>query len=238
MLLEIAVFNMDSAILAAASNADRLELCDNIYDGGTTPSYALLEMAVQKLSIPVFPMIRPRGGDFLYSETDFQIMLKDIHYCKNLGYTGIVTGLLDKNGHIDTKRLNKLVEAAYPMDVTFHRAFDRCMNPFESLEKIIDCGCERILTSGQQPNAIMGKDLIKALIEKAENRITIIAGSGVRKENILDLARYTGAIELHTSARKDIPSHMEFTCESMQENISNVSVDCEEIRAMKKIISS
>ncbi len=237
MLLEIAVFNMDSAILAAASNADRLEICDNIYDGGTTPSYAFLEMAAKRFSIPVFPMIRPRGGDFLYSETDFQIMLKDILFAKSLGFAGIVTGVLEKSGHVDVKKLRKLVEAAFPMDVTFHRAFDRSKDPFENMEKIIDCGCERILTSGQQPDAIMGKDLIKALIEKAESRITIIPGSGVRKENILELATYTGATELHTSARKIIPSEMEFIQESMQENISNISVDGDEIREMKKRIS-
>ncbi len=237
MLLEIAVFNMDSALLAAASNADRLEICDNIYDGGTTPSHTFLEMAAKKFSIPVFPMIRPRGGDFLYSETDFQIMLKDILFCKSLGFAGIVTGVLEKNGQVDVKKLHKLVEAAFPMDVTFHRAFDRSKDPFESMEKIIDCGCERILTSGQKPDAILGKDLIKALIEKAESRITIIPGSGVRKENILELAKYTGATELHTSARKNIPSEMEFIQESMQEDITNISVDGNEIREMKKRIS-
>lgn len=237
MLLEIAVFNMDSAILAAASNADRLEICDNIYDGGTTPSYAFLEMSSKKFSIPVFPMIRPRGGDFLYSDTDFQMMLKDILFCKSLGFAGIVTGVLEKSGQVDVKKLSKLVEAAFPMDVTFHRAFDRSKDPFESMEKIIDCGCERILTSGQKPDAIMGKDLIKALIEKAESRITIIPGSGVRKENILELATYTGATELHTSARKIIPSQMEFIQQSMQENITNISVDGDEIREIKKRIS-
>ncbi|MFZ1801254.1 MAG: copper homeostasis protein CutC [Chitinophagaceae bacterium] len=238
MLLEIAVFNMDSAIIAAASNADRLEVCDNIYDGGTTPSHAFLEIASRKFSIPVFPMIRPRGGDFFYSETDFQIMLEDILFCKSLGFAGIVTGLLEKNGQVPVKKLRRLVEAAYPMDVTFHRAFDRSKDPFESMEKIIYCGCERILTSGQQPDAMMGKDLIKALIEKAESRIIIMPGSGVRKENMLELASYTGATELHTSARKIIPSQMEFNQPTMQENITNISVDGDEIREMKKRMSA
>lgn len=238
MLLEIAVFNIDSAIIAAASNADRIELCDNFPDGGTTPSPATLEIAAKRFSIPVFPMIRPRGGDFFYSDIDFQIMLHDILFCKSLGFPGIVTGLLEKNGDVDVKKLNRLVEVAFPMDVTFHRAFDRAKDPFESMEKIIDCGCERILTSGQQPDAIKGKDLIKALIEKAENRITIMPGSGVRKENILELAQFTGAIELHSSARRNMPSEMEFIQQNMLEDLCNISVDPIEIREMKKRISN
>ena len=165
-------------------------------------------------------------------------MMNDILFCKSLGFAGIVTGVLEKKGQVDVKKLRMIVEAAFPMDVTFHRAFDRSKDPFESMEKIIDCGCERILTSGQKPDAIMGKDLIKALIEKAESRITIIPGSGVRKENILELATYTGATELHTSARKIIVSEMEFIQQSMQEDITNISVDGEEIREMKKSISA
>lgn len=234
MLLEIAVFNIQSALTAANAGADRLELCENPFDGGTTPSYGTLKTVREKINIPVFPIIRPRGGDFLYDDEEFEVIKKDILLCKELGFEGLVTGILSTDGSIDIKRTAQLVELAYPLEVTFHRAFDRAKDPLQSLEDIIKCGCQRILTSGQVPNAFDGKALIKKLADQANERIIIMPGSGVRSNNIAELARYTGTTELHSSARKNTTSHMNFVQLSMEENLENITVDPEEIRLMKK----
>jgi len=132
----------------------------NPFDGGATPSYGTLKTARAKIRIPVFPIIRPRGGDFLYTNEEFEVMQKDVLLCKELGFEGLVTGMLLKDGTIDIKRTAKLVKLAYPLEVTFHRAFDRAKDPLQSLEDVIKCGCQRILTSGQVPNAFDGKELI------------------------------------------------------------------------------
>ncbi len=237
MLLEIAVFNIASALQAAGANADRLELCENPADGGTTPSAGFLKLISQQVTIPVFPIIRPRGGDFFYSKTELAVMEQDILLCKSLGFPGIVTGALKQNGEVDFKNIYRLVEIAYPMEVTFHRAFDRAIRPLEALEQIIDCGCNRILTSGQQPDALSGKELIKELVLKADERLIILPGSGVRKENIRELIDYTGVTEVHSSARQAIPSAMEYVNPAMQENLENITVDTGEISAMKRLIS-
>jgi copper homeostasis protein len=238
MLLEIAVFNIESALLTAQSAADRIELCENPNDGGTTPSYGYLKTARKKISIPIFPIIRPRGGDFFYSDDEFAVMQKDVLLCKQTGFEGIVIGLLNKDASVDVERAKRLVELAYPLEVTFHRAFDRTKNAYEALENIINCGCQRILTSGQVPNAFDGKDLIKKLIEQADDRIIIMPGSGVRSNNIKQLADYTGATELHSSARKNIISEMEFINENMHETLQNISVDGDEIKKMKAALSA
>jgi copper homeostasis protein len=234
MILEIAVFNIQSAVVAANAGADRIELCENPADGGTTPSYGTLKIVREKISIPVFPIIRARGGDFFYTDEEFAVMKKDVALCKDLGFEGIVIGLLKKDASIDIEKTKHLVDLAFPMEVTFHRAFDRTKDASQSLEDIIDCGCQRILTSGQVPNAFEGKDLIKKLIEQADGRIIIMPGSGVRSNNIKELAEYTDAIELHSSARKNIASEMEFVNENMQENLQNISVNVQEIKKMKE----
>jgi copper homeostasis protein len=238
MLLEIAVFNIDSAINAAKAGADRIELCENPNEGGTTPSYGTLKLTKENISVPVFPIIRPRGGDFLYSSTEFKAMQQDILLCKELGFEGVVLGLLRANATIDIERTAQLVSLAYPMEVTFHRAFDRASDPFAALEDIINCGCQRILTSGQVQNAFDNKELIKKLIEKAENRIIIMPGSGIRSSNIIPLANFTGAIELHSSARIWKNSPMIQTNESMKEILQNMSIDSEEIKKMKSLLSA
>jgi copper homeostasis protein len=233
VLLEIAVFNIESALLAASAGADRLELCENPAEGGTTPSYGTLKIVKEKISIPVFPIIRPRGGDFLYNEDEFAVMKKDVELCKELGFEGVVIGLLNEDGTVDAARTKILVDTAYPMEVTFHRAFDRAADPLTALETIIDCGCNRILTSGQVPNAWDGKELIKQLVAQANERIIIMPGSGVRSSNIKDLAEFTGAVELHSSARKNIASAMLVAKASMNEELKTVSVDVEDIQKMK-----
>lgn len=235
--LEIAVFTIESALLAASAGADRLELCENPAEGGTTPSYGTLKIVRERISIPVFPIIRPRGGDFFFSEDAFEVMKKDISLCKELQFEGVVTGSLLRNGTIDTEHTKQLVELAYPMEVSFHRAFDRAIEPLQALDDIIACGCTRLLTSGQVPNAFDGKELIKTLIDKAADRIIIMPGSGVRSGNILELAKFTGATELHSSARIDQPSSMLHQQKSMKEILRSVSVDVEEIKKMKSLLN-
>jgi copper homeostasis protein len=237
VLLEIAVFNIESALLAASAGADRLELCENPAEGGTTPSYGTLKIAKEKINIPVFPIIRPRGGDFLYSDDEFAVIKKDVELCKELGFEGVVIGLLNADGTVDAARTKILVDTAYPMEVTFHRAFDRAADPLAALETIIACGCNRILTSGQVPNAWDGKELIKQLVTKANDRIIIMPGSGVRSSNIKELAEFTGAVELHSSARKNIASAMLLPKQSMNEELKTVSVDMDDIRKMKSALS-
>jgi len=236
--LEIACFNIASALRAAAVGADRIELCDNAAEGGTTPSFGILKRIQELVSIPVFPIIRPRGGDFLYSDEEFETMLYDVTLCNDLGFSGVVLGMLNSDGSVNTNRTKKLVAKAGNMQVTFHRAFDRARDPLKALEAIVDCGCKRILTSGQVPNAYDGKELIKELIEQAGKRIIIMPGSGVRSNNIVALATYTGATELHSSARRLQSSAMLYTKESMQENLDNISVDQEEIIKMKQALQS
>lgn len=235
-LLEIAVFNIESAFAAANAGADRLELCENPFDGGTTPSYGFLKNVSDNISIPVFPIIRPRGGDFLYSNAEFKQICYDIELCKDLGFKGIVSGLLLADGRIDHKRTAALVSLAGDMQFTFHRAFDRTINPLEALETIIETGANRILTSGQVPNAFDGKELIQELVYQSAGRIIIMPGSGVRSNNIKALQSFTGAQELHSSARINVNSYMQYHPNSMNEVMINTSVDEAEINAMKALL--
>ncbi|MVT11537.1 copper homeostasis protein CutC [Chitinophaga tropicalis] len=199
--LEICAGSVASCIAAEAGGASRIELCDNLLEGGTTPSYATIAIAREKVKIDLYPIIRPRGGDFLYDDLEYAIMQKDIQLCKELGCNGVVIGLLTADGKIDVPRTKALVELAWPMGVTFHRAFDMTEDPLQALEDVISTGCERILTSGQRNTAIEGIPLLKTLVEKAEGRIAIMVGSGVRVNNITQLVQETGAVEFHTTAR-------------------------------------
>jgi len=232
-LLEIAVFNIESALLAAASGADRLELCENPLEGGTTPSFGFLKYVSETISIPVFPIIRPRGGDFLYTQSEFKQICYDIELCKDLGFKGVVSGILLSNGAIDHKRTAQLVRLSDGLQFTFHRAFDRAIHPSESLEIIIDTGAKRILTSGQVPDAFEGKELIQQLVKQANNRIIIMPGSGVRSQNIKALQEFTGVQELHSSARKQMLSEMQYHQHSMKEEMVNTIVDSSEIKNMQ-----
>src|SRR6185295_9866320 len=159
-IIEIATSDFTTTQSAVEGGADRIELCANLYEGGTTPSYGQLKKCREAFAISLFPIIRPRGGDFLYTDAEFEIMMHDVKLCKELNCDGVVIGLLNADGTIDVKRTSKLIETAYPLGVTFHRAFDRCRDPFEAMEQLIQIGCERILTSGQQPAAPEGVDLI------------------------------------------------------------------------------
>ncbi|HLW10375.1 MAG TPA: copper homeostasis protein CutC [Fermentimonas sp.] len=206
--LEICANSVESCIEAQKGGAYRVELCAGIPEGGTTPSYGDIAIARELLNIKLNVIIRPRGGDFLYTNLEHRIMLKDIEMAAKLGVDGVVFGCLTADGAVDMDRNRELMEAAKGMSVTFHRAFDMCKDPFESLERIIDLGCERILTSGQQPKAEQGVSLIKDLIDKADSRIIIMPGSGVNKYNITNIVLETGATELHLSAREPKNSEM------------------------------
>jgi copper homeostasis protein len=236
-MLEVAVFNIESAIAAEAAGANRLELCENPNEGGTTPSYGTLTVVAKTISIPVFPIIRPRGGDFLYTNAEFEVMKNDIQICKELGFAGVVIGLLLPDGSIDKERTKELVQLAAPMAVTFHRAFDRCNDPIRGLLDIIETGCKRILTSGQVPSAPGALDQLQTLVHEAGDNIIIMPGSGVRGNNIATIKTVTMAKEFHSSARKVVPTSMQFEKESMQENLQNMLVDAADIKNMLAAIA-
>lgn len=239
MILEICANSLQSALAAQTGGADRIELCDNMAEGGTTPSFATIVKARELLRIQVYPIIRPRGGDFLYDNLEFDLMWKDIELCKQTGCDGVATGLLKSDGSIDKKRTKLLVDLAWPLGVTFHRAFDRCADPFQALQDIIDCGCERILTSGQQPTAPQGADLIAQLIEKACGRIIIMPGSGVRENNIAALVRRTKADEYHSTAKTVVKSNMQFKNKLVTDNEANEltisETDAEIVRRLREL---
>jgi copper homeostasis protein len=210
MLLEVCAFNLQSSIIAEKAGAKRVELCENPADGGTTPSYGTIKQTREKIGIALYPIIRPRAGNFFYDEEEFAIIKQDILLCKQLGCDGISTGVHLQNGEIDTERLKRIVEWAYPMGVTCHRVFDATPNPFKALEEIIDCGCERILTSGQKTAAPDAIDILAELVQRADGRIIIMPGAGVRSSNIEALIKGTGATEYHTSARIAAPDPVTF----------------------------
>jgi copper homeostasis protein len=239
-LIEIATSDFETTKSAVEGGADRIELCANLSEGGTTPSYGTIYQCREAFDVLIYPIVRPRGGDFLFSDSEYEIMLHEVKLCKQLGCDGIVTGILNEDGTIDIKRTAALVEIAYPMGVTFHRAFDRCVEPFNALEQIINIGCERILTSGQQPTVNEGMELIAELNKKADHRIVIMPGSGVRKENLKWLADKTGCTEFHSSLRGKSKSKMKFfhpAFENSAESYMNNSIDPAEVSALKKILS-
>lgn len=209
-IIEIATSDYISTREALKGGADRIELCANLGEGGTTPSYGLIKKCVESFDVPVYPIIRLRGGDFLYTPEEIDCMLTDIAICKTLGCEGVVFGALNRDASVDVAVLAKAVHIAYPMKVTFHRAFDRCADPVAALEEIIAAGCERILTSGQALTASEGVSVIRELYEKAGQRIIIMPGSGVRPDNIAALARQTGCREFHASLRSRRDSTMEY----------------------------
>ena len=207
---EICANSVASCIAAQEGGANRVELCAGIPEGGTTPSYGMIRNARESISIALNVIIRPRGGDFLYSEHEIQEMLYDIQVAKELGADGLVFGCLNPDGSVDISAMSRLMKAAGDTPVTFHRAFDHTNYPFKALEDIISLGCTRILTSGCRPTALEGVDLLAQLVEKAGGRIIIMPGCGVKENNIAEIARLSGAREFHFSARESVESGMVF----------------------------
>ncbi len=208
--IEVCANSVFSAVEAEKGGAFRVELCENIPEGGCTPSAGAIVTARKKLSIKLHVIIRPRGGDFLYSDEEFEIMKQDILFCKDAGVDGVVFGILDKYGNVDVQRNIELIEFARPMSTTFHRAFDVASDPVKALEDIINIGFETILTSGGAVKAPEGVEIIRQMVEKAQGRIDIMPGSGINKSNIMKMAEMTGAKTFHLSARRPYPSQMLF----------------------------
>jgi copper homeostasis protein len=237
LILECIAFTLQDCVTAQGAGANRIELCDNAAEGGTTPSSGFINKAREILQIELYTMIRPRGGDFLYTEEDYQMMKHDITICKNAGCDGIVLGALMADGNIDKLNCSRLIEYAYPLGVTFHRAFDRSVDPFLALEDVIEIGCERILTSGHKPKAEEGIDLIGELIKAAQDKIVIMPGSGVRKDNIKMLREQTNASEFHAAPRTMQKSKMVFINPEMKEPDEYLTIYGEDIKAMRSILN-
>ncbi|MES2826815.1 MAG: copper homeostasis protein CutC [Bacteroidota bacterium] len=208
--MEVCANSVESAIEAQKGGALRVELCDNLLEGGTTASYAQIKLTKELVSISVYPIIRPRGGDFLYSELEFELMKTDIATCKKLNCEGVVFGILTASGEVDFERCKVLLAHAKPMKATFHRAFDMVNDQFKALEQIIELGFERILTSGAETSALEGAERIEKLIQRSGGRIVIMPGAGISIHNIAELIAKTGAKEFHGSAKAPVASAMTY----------------------------
>lgn len=215
MTFEICTNSVASCIAAQEGGANRVELCAGIPEGGTTPSYGEIAVAREMLNIKLHVIIRPRGGDFLYSPIELKAMIKDIEMAKSLGVDGVVFGCLTPEGDIDMPVMKELMKASEGLSVTFHRAFDVCRNPEEALEQIISLGCQRILTSGQAATAEAGALLLQKLNKQADGRIILMAGCGVNEKNIASIGTVTGINEFHFSARESIKSGMIYKNEAV-----------------------
>lgn len=242
MTCEIVVYNIESALKAQEGGADRIELCDNPSEGGTTPSYGTIEAVRQNVNLDVYVMIRPRGGDFHYSNYEFHCMKRDISQCQKISVDGVVFGILNADGTLDKKRCKELIVKARPLKVTCHRAFDMTRDPFEALDDCIEAGFDRILTAGQQAQALKGADLIGELIKKANGRIAIMPGSGVNENTVQEILAKSKATEIHFSATAFRESEMNYK----NQNIAGMgsdegaefkvrTVDPDRVRAMRKL---
>jgi len=224
MLLEICTDNLETSIAAQHAGAARIELCAALIEGGLTPSFSLMQQVTKSVKIPVHVMIRPRGGDFLYSDTEFELMKADILHAKKAGAAGVVFGILRSDGSIDRERCIELVQLASPMDVAFHRAFDMTADPFFAMEEIIEIGCNILLTSGHRQTAEDGLELIRELIKRAGNRIQVMAGSGVNASNAV-LLYEAGVRCFHFTARKKVGGGMRYRNEALQRMGSSADYD-------------
>ncbi len=227
--VEICANSVQSAINAEKGGADRIELCQNLNEGGTTPSYATIKYCAEKLSLKTMVLIRPRPGDFCYNDAEYEAIKEDVLMCKKLGAHGVVIGFLDKNLDIDTTRTAEIVKLARPMEVTFHRAFDRCRDWRIALEQIIECGCDRILTSGQRKTAPEGADTLREIQKQANRRIKILAGSGVNSQNVADLIRTTGVSEVHSSCKHTVENPQKT---NIEESSKYNETDLEEVQRL------
>ncbi|HKT30609.1 copper homeostasis protein CutC [Dyella sp.] len=237
-LLEIAAGTLASALAAQEGGADRVELCSSLAEGGITPSYGMLAVVRERVRIPVYVLVRPRAGDFLYDDADFEMMRRDIETCVSLGFDGVVIGALDADGHVDP-RCRELVHAAGKLGVTFHRAIDASANVSRALDDVMALGCERVLTSGGCANALAGAQVIAGLVKQAGDRVKVMAGAGIRSGNLAEVMRLTGAHECHGSARAVVKSSMRYLNPALKDlapDIEQTSV--EEVQAMKQQLAA
>ncbi|XP_046856020.1 copper homeostasis protein cutC homolog isoform X1 [Xenia sp. Carnegie-2017] len=238
--MEVCVDSVRSAINAEIGGAKRIELCTDLLEGGVSPSVGLLKVVKRKVSLPVFVMIRPRGGDFFYSETEFEVMIEDCKQLINAGADGIVFGILDRHGKIDVKCCQYIIDLVKPLPVTFHRAFDMVPDQSVALESLINIGCSRVLTSGARPTAVEGLHSIKNLVQQARERILIMPGGGINEDNLLEILKSTGAKEFHGSAKVWVPSQMQFKntlvhIGTSMEEYGHMEASLEKIRRLTKI---
>lgn len=240
--LEVCCYSVDCALTAELAGADRIELCAGPAEGGLTPSFGALQQARQRVTIPVHPIVRPRGGDFCYSASEFAVIKSDIAQIRELGFPGVVVGLLDAEGHIELVRMREIMALCSGMAVTFHRAFDMCLNPLTALDQLTDLGVARILTSGQQQNAEVGLPLLRELQQHSRGPI-IMAGAGVRLAN-LHKFQEIGITEMHSSAGQTIPSAMRYrkagvsmsSPDNEADEFKRYVVDGEMVEAMKNAL--
>lgn len=203
--LEIAANSLESALAAQEGGADRIELCENLGEGGATPSYGTLALARDRLQIPLYVLIRPRGGDFVYSPAEWDVMQRDVELCVQLGCDGVVIGALTPRGEVEWAGCSGLIAAAGTLGVTFHRAFDCVLDPAAALEQVVGLGCERILTSGGRDDALQGADSIAEMAVQAAGRLSLMAGAGLTPDNLAEVAQRTGVREFHASAKALMP---------------------------------
>lgn len=237
-LLEVCAFNIQSSLIAERAGAVRVELCDNPLEGGTTPSYGTIRMVREKIAIELYPIIRPRSLNYLYTDYEWEIIQADIKLCKESGCDGISIGMQKQDGTIDADRMKRICDLSYPMGVTSNRVFDAVPDAYEALETLINCGCERILTSGLAATAPEGSVLLKELVNKADGRIIIMPGAGVRSHNLAKLIEDTGATEYHSSARQAVANNVLFQ-NKLISDMGNLYISDEvEIQKMIAILQS
>ena len=236
--LEIAANSLASALAAQEGGADRVELCENLGEGGCTPSYGTLAMARERLRVPLYVLIRPRAGDFLFDALERDTMLRDIEMCVRLGCDGVVIGALDADGDVDVAVCRDLVAAAGTLGVTFHRAIDVARDPHAALDAAIELGCERVLTSGAHASAIDGAGGIASFVRRAEGRIGVMAGAGVTSGNVRELVRCTGVREVHASARvrRESAMHLQRVLPGLEAQWWQT--DRETVRALRQSLES
>jgi copper homeostasis protein len=208
ILVEVCVDSVASAIAAERGGARRVELCSGLMEGGTTPSAGLIEMTRAAVKLDLAVMIRPRGGDFCYDQDEFEIMGRDVALAKRLGANAVVFGILDINGNVDVARTQLLTDQARPLLVTFHRAFDMTANMLCALDDVAAVGADRVLTSGGEPTSVQGAEMIRQLVQRAQGKIVIMPGSGIKPESARDLVDRTGVTEIHVGLRSPHPSPM------------------------------
>jgi copper homeostasis protein len=238
-LLEVAANSLASAFAAQAGGAGRIELCTGLELGGLTPSHGQIALVRERVDLPLYVLIRPRAGDFLYSDAELETMRRDIESCASLGCDGVVLGVLDADGRVDTPRCRELIRAAGRMGVTFHRAFDMTGDLSRSLEDVIAVGAERVLTSGGARSAIEATHTLRSLVQQARERIVVMPGAGIRADNIVELANATGAHEFHASAKCDLLSGMRDTHGVLLDmTAGEIRSDAGEVRALTTALQS
>ncbi len=241
-ILEACVDSVESAMEAVKGGANRLEVCGNLIIGGTTPNINLLKILKEKSNIKMNVLIRPRYGNFSYTENEFEIMKRDIRMFKKAGANGVVIGMLKTDGTLDIDRMKELISEAEGMQITLHRAFDVCKDPFATLEEAKKLGINSILTSGQKNNCMQGRELLKELVERSEHKIEILIGSGINSNNVEDIISYTKSCAVHTSGKREVESDMQYRREDISMGLPIISeyvilrTQSEEIRRIREIL--